>query len=90
MEQLTTEEINLIVESLLFSSCLEITDEWSDNDREDMLQIASKLQTPQTTLKNIEIHNLDNTASSFAKKVCDLFPHINIVPPPILTNSSDN
>lgn len=79
MEQLTDEETNLIVESLLFSSCLEITDEWTSEDRHSMLRIASKLQTPTTHLKNIEMHNFDENKNDITCIICDLFPHINKV-----------
>lgn len=77
MEQLTEEENNLIVEALLFSSCLEITDDWSSECRHSMLQIANKLQTPSTQLKNIELHNFNESDNDITLSICTLFPHIN-------------
>ena len=76
MKQLTDDEINLVVESLLFSSCLEITDEWSDDDRFVMIQIADKLKNLNTSLKNIELHDLNNEASKITQKINSLFPAI--------------
>lgn len=79
MIQLTDEENNLIVEALLFSSCLEITDEWSTNDRNTMLVIANKLKNSTTTLKNIELHNFNENNNDITNNICISFPDINKV-----------
>lgn len=79
MIQLTDEENNLIVEALLFSSCLEITDEWSVDDRNTMLVIANKIKNSTTTLKNIELHNFNENNNDIKNNICISFPDINKV-----------
>jgi len=79
MEQLTDSQINLIVEALLFGACLEITSSWTDEDRENMLEIALNLKQPSTTLKNIQLHVLDTT-DSIVDRITAACSTINIVP----------
>lgn len=63
MEQLTDDEYNLIVEALLFGSCLEITDNWARHDRLAMFDIALKLKHKYTGISNLQIHRLTDQSS---------------------------
>jgi hypothetical protein len=78
MNQLTNDELNYVVESLLFSLCLEITDRWSDEDREQMLRIATKLRNDNTTINNLDLNIIENQNSKLATEIVSLFPEINI------------
>lgn len=73
MEQLTNEELNYIIESLLYGLCLEITDRWSDDDREKMLVLAKKLKTENTRLNNIDLNLLTHHEYKFAKEISSNF-----------------
>lgn len=74
MDNLTKEEITYIVESLLFSLCLEITDRWSEDDRLKMLYLAKKLKTEDISLNNIDLHVfVDSEEDSLSKLVSTNF-----------------
>jgi len=71
MEQLTDSQINLIVESLLFGACLEVTDSWTVEDRNDMLNLAIKFKQTNTSLKNIQIHNYTSSKEGYENNICN-------------------
>lgn len=84
MEQITDDEYNLIVEALLFGSCLEITDNWSEHNRASMFDIALKLKQKTTSLNNLQIHRLLNEQPIISEglsvdSVIKEFPNISIV-----------
>ena len=78
MNQLTNDDINYIVESLLFGLCLEITDRWSDEDREHMLLIAAKLRNKDTKINNIDLNIIENQSNKLTNDIINLFPELNI------------
>jgi len=51
--QLTTEEKQLLVEALLFSSITDICAEWTPKQNQLMIELAQKFNNPETKLSNI-------------------------------------
>lgn len=78
MEQLTDSQINLIVESLLFGACLEVTDSWTAEDRNDMLDLAIRFKQDNTSLKNIQIHK-DIDEDNISNVIMEHFSNISVV-----------
>lgn len=79
MEQLTDEQIKLIVETLLFGACLEITDEWSIEDRHEMINIANLIKRDNIILNKIQIHSLalkEENSENLLRRVVEDFPNI--------------
>jgi hypothetical protein len=58
MNNLTDEEINLIIESLLFSACADVAFDYSDELPQQMVNLAKKLKTDNTSVKNISIYTI--------------------------------
>jgi hypothetical protein len=52
-QTLTDRENNLIIESLLFSSSVNVGGYWQEEDITDIVEIAKKLRRENTKLKNI-------------------------------------
>jgi len=83
MDQLTDDQINIIVEALLFGSCLEITDSWSNVDRDNMIQLAKQIARPSTSLSNIQLHHISHDMPCYiADALISTFPHINVISEP--------
>ena len=58
MNDLTEEEINLIIESLLFSACADVALDYNDTLPQKMVDLAKKLKTNSTSVKNISIYTI--------------------------------
>lgn len=84
MSNLTTEDKQYIIESLLFASCLEIIDNWTEDDRLKMLDIVKKIKAEDIIPKNISLHLFEeNHDSSIIKEVISLYPNINTLKPTV-------
>jgi hypothetical protein len=79
MEQITNEELNYVIEALLFSLCLEITDNWTLDDRNTMLNIAKKLKPNNLNLKNLDLHYFNDNLTPLAKDMISSFPELNLI-----------
>ena len=51
--QFTTEEKQLVIEALLFSSITDVCAEWTRKNEKQMLDLATKLNDADTKLSNI-------------------------------------
>lgn len=78
MEQMTDEEKNLLIEALLFSSCLEIVDSWSTEDTEKMFNLAFKLNN-NATLKNLEYHKIQENSNVVLSILKPTFPDLKVI-----------
>lgn len=58
MNNLTEEDINLIIESLLFSACADIALDDDGTLPQRMVNLAKKLKTNSTSVKNISIYTI--------------------------------
>jgi len=74
--KLNNEEINLIVESLLFSASADICSNWSEEENEKMVKIALKLKKyNKLSIKNIELIGTQKTYENkkLSKKIKNKF-----------------
>jgi hypothetical protein len=75
--QLTTEEKQLLVEALLFSSITDICAEWTPKQNQLMVDLAQKLNDTEVKLSNIYLFEggpFDNPA--LAEKTKQLFENL--------------
>ena len=75
--QFTTEEKQLLVEALLFSSVTDICAEWTDRQSRAMIEIAKRLNNEDTKLYNIYLFEggVFDTPKA-AERVKELFPNL--------------
>ena len=75
--QFTTEEKQLLVEALLFSSVTDICAEWTDKQTQSMIEIAKRLNNEDSKLYNVYLFEggvFDNPKT--AERVKELFPNL--------------
>jgi hypothetical protein len=75
MVKLSKHELNLIVESLLFSSSVNVGADWKEEDYNTMIELASKIETDLT---DTEVNNLtffveQNYEDKWTVKILDTF-----------------
>lgn len=75
--QFTSEEKQLLVEALLFSSITDICAEWTDKQTQLMVELAKRLNNEDSKLYNIylfELGGFDNP--KMAEHVKEIFPNL--------------
>lgn len=60
IENIKQDELNLIIEALLFSSTLDVSADWSQKVCSDMIELAYQLNN-KCELKNIELCKEENS-----------------------------
>lgn len=56
MKNLTDEELALVLEALVFASCVDVCAEWDKDTQQKFVDIASKLKgDKEVTLKNVNL-----------------------------------
>jgi hypothetical protein len=71
---LTTEEKQLIIEALLFSSSAEVCSEWTPKHNQDMVMLAKKLNNPEINLTNIYLFDPSSADDKATGLVQENFP----------------
>jgi hypothetical protein len=56
--KLTNTQKQLIIESLLFAACAEISGNWSEEQHMEMIDLATSLKDEETKLTNISVYKL--------------------------------
>ena len=81
--KLSEEEINYLIECLLFSTGCDVCSDWDKNDIDSMFDLANKLkeQNLDYDLKNIYVHNPlveenEKYWDSMTSKIVSFFPKI--------------
>jgi outer membrane receptor for ferrienterochelin and colicin len=72
---LSKHELNLIVESLLFASSVNVGADWKEEDFNDMISIASRIETDvtDTDVKNLTFFVEENYEDKWSVKILDIF-----------------
>lgn len=75
--QFTAEEIQLLVEVLLFSSTVDVCAEWNPKHQQDMIQLAKKINDPSVKLENIYLFSTGVLEEpELTKQVTENFPNL--------------
>ena len=75
--QFTTEEKQLLVEALLFSSVTDICEEWTDKQTQLMVDLAKRLNSEDSKLFNIYLFEGGVFDSpKMAERTKELFPNL--------------
>jgi hypothetical protein len=75
---LNQEEIQLILESLLFSSSVDVNADWFLSDHEELLEIAKKVREkyPKIQLKNVYILGDAQKHDEHSEEIVEIFPEV--------------
>ena len=75
MVALSKRELNLIVESLLFASSVSVGADWKEEDYNDMINIASSIETnlTDTDVKNLTFFVEENYEDNWSVQILNTF-----------------
>ena len=74
--QLSDEEKQLIIESLLFTSNVDVCSEHTEKQRAEMLNLVEKLNSPEIKLHNIYFHKSAVYEEKSAETLLQRFPNV--------------
>jgi hypothetical protein len=80
INSLSKKEINIILESLLFASSVDVCASWYKENNLDSLELAKKIRTmfPEVILENIYIYDDEKTVlnDDHTKEIIQFFPEL--------------